>query len=354
MHRVRAVLSTVPSFVNSSGYDYFWGTSMAAPHVTGVAALAWSLAPDATYQQIKDAILDGVDPIPSLSGITVTGGRLNALNTLQQLAILVTSSDPAVDSVVSAPPTQYVVNFSQPYDPASIQTSDFTVNGLPAQAFALTDLDTVTFTFTTSPVTTQGLQTMAIAPDAIAVDPNSSALQEPFPGFTGHFRYDAVPLEIVSTVPPLLGGKFTLPGPFTYDVTFNEAVDPSSVQTSDLSLSGLPGATVSGVTVLTGDKAARFTIGGITAEGTLHVTSAAGAFTDQYGNPSKAFSARLRRGRQHIAVPDPAHSHPAAGIAHLRSHPVGNYRDGGRHRQLHPFCGRRADDHTPAHHRCLP
>ena len=259
----------------------------------------------------------------------MTGGRLNALNTLQQLAILVTSSDPAVDSVVSVLPAQYVLNFSQPYDPASIQTSDFTVNGLPAQAFALTDLDTVTFSFTTSPVTTEGLQTMAIAPDAIAVDPNSSTLQEPFPGFTGHFRYDTVPLEIVSTVPPLLGGKFTLPGPFTYDVTFNETVNPKL--SADQRSSALRPAG--------GHSERRYRADGRQGRPIHHRRHHRGghAAHDQRGRrfhgpvrqPEQGFRGELRRGRQHLAVPDPAHSHPAAGFAHLRSDPIGNYRDGG-------------------------
>lgn len=54
------------------------GTSYATPHVAGVAALLHSLYPDWTDAQIKDQILTTVDPLPSLDGRTVTGGRLNA------------------------------------------------------------------------------------------------------------------------------------------------------------------------------------------------------------------------------------------------------------------------------------
>jgi len=71
-------------------YGSLQGTSMAAPHVAGVAALAWSVAPTASYQTIRDAILNGVDHIPSMSGVTVTGGRLNAYGALQQLGPEVT------------------------------------------------------------------------------------------------------------------------------------------------------------------------------------------------------------------------------------------------------------------------
>ena len=54
------------------------GTSMAAPHVTGVAALIKSVNPGLTTAQIKHLILNNVDAVPALSGKCVTGGRLNA------------------------------------------------------------------------------------------------------------------------------------------------------------------------------------------------------------------------------------------------------------------------------------
>jgi subtilisin family serine protease len=40
------------------------GTSMAAPHVSGAAALLWSLHPEATYGEIKAALLNGVESGP--------------------------------------------------------------------------------------------------------------------------------------------------------------------------------------------------------------------------------------------------------------------------------------------------
>jgi len=59
-------------------YAYYSGTSMAAPHVTGVAALVKSIRSDWDANMLKSAILGTVDPIASASGKTVTGGRLNA------------------------------------------------------------------------------------------------------------------------------------------------------------------------------------------------------------------------------------------------------------------------------------
>ena len=58
-------------------YSSYSGTSMATPHVTGAAALYASKNPSATAAQIKAAILEKTIPTISLSGKTVTGGRLN-------------------------------------------------------------------------------------------------------------------------------------------------------------------------------------------------------------------------------------------------------------------------------------
>jgi subtilisin-like proprotein convertase family protein len=76
-----SILSTTPN----NTYSSLSGTSMATPHVSGVAALAWSLVPGSSYQQVRDARFAGVDPMPGLVGFTATGGRLNAQNTLRKL-----------------------------------------------------------------------------------------------------------------------------------------------------------------------------------------------------------------------------------------------------------------------------
>ncbi len=62
------------------------GTSLAAPHVSGVAALLLSAAPHAGARQLRAALLAGVDPIDAAREITSSGGRLNAAGALRELA----------------------------------------------------------------------------------------------------------------------------------------------------------------------------------------------------------------------------------------------------------------------------
>jgi len=50
---------------------------MATPHVSGAAALYASTYAGASAATIKAAILNSAVPTASLSGTTVTGGRLN-------------------------------------------------------------------------------------------------------------------------------------------------------------------------------------------------------------------------------------------------------------------------------------
>lgn len=50
------------------GYESFYGTSAAAPHVSGAIALLRSARPDATIAQLRSALEDGAQRIPALAG----------------------------------------------------------------------------------------------------------------------------------------------------------------------------------------------------------------------------------------------------------------------------------------------
>jgi thermitase len=74
----KPILSTKPG----NAYSYGEGTSVAVPHVAGVAALIKSKFPNLDDAGIKRRILEGVDKKAALKGKTVTGGRLSAARAL--------------------------------------------------------------------------------------------------------------------------------------------------------------------------------------------------------------------------------------------------------------------------------
>jgi subtilisin family serine protease len=69
----------------ASAYALLEGTSMAAPHVSGAAGLLFSLEPGATVTNVREALLAGVDAIPSLAGKTSGGGRLDVAKAMDSL-----------------------------------------------------------------------------------------------------------------------------------------------------------------------------------------------------------------------------------------------------------------------------
>ncbi len=77
--------SEIWSLRRGNDYRLKSGTSMAAPHVAGVAALALGVCPGLTYSRLKDLIVGGADYVASLNNKCVADGRLNAFNVLNSL-----------------------------------------------------------------------------------------------------------------------------------------------------------------------------------------------------------------------------------------------------------------------------
>jgi hypothetical protein len=240
--------------------DYDYGSAIASKHLT-----SWA---------------DGRVTINSAS-------QQDAFTDRDLVGFAVVTTDPACGSlVVGTASTDFEVNLSDPADPSSVQASDFTVNGTPADSFALSNGNaTITFSFSTSPVV-EGENTMHIDAGAILQASNNDPILE----FDCTFRFATEQLAVTDTVPPV-GGTFTPPAPGTYDydVNWNMAVDPSSVQDTDLQVSGDTGATVTGHTLMNGDTTIRFTLN-IPFGGNLTAHIATGAITDTLGNPNADFS----------------------------------------------------------------
>jgi subtilisin family serine protease len=71
------ILSTWPTYLYAPGYWSMDGTSMAAPHVTGAAALLLSAVPHATFPFLRDVLLSTAHAVPALAGKVGSGGRLD-------------------------------------------------------------------------------------------------------------------------------------------------------------------------------------------------------------------------------------------------------------------------------------
>ena len=89
-------------------YAFLEGTSMAAPVVSGIAGLLFSLHPTASITGVRNALLESVVPVPTLQGKTVTGGRVNALGALLKLDVTppanpALTTDPASPAASSTP-----------------------------------------------------------------------------------------------------------------------------------------------------------------------------------------------------------------------------------------------------------
>jgi subtilisin family serine protease len=77
-----SVLSTIPldtvPGLETQKYAFYDGTSQAAPHVAGTAALMLQANPSLSARQLKDVLIDTADDKPAFEGYSVSGGRLNA------------------------------------------------------------------------------------------------------------------------------------------------------------------------------------------------------------------------------------------------------------------------------------
>jgi hypothetical protein len=240
--------------------DYDYGTAIATKHMT-----SWD---------------DGRVPINSTAQQDVFTDR-------ELVGFSVTTSNPACGSFITGTgPTDFTINLSDPAAPSSVQPTDFTVNGTPANTANLSNGNqTIDFIFNTSPVT-EGSNTMNIPAGAILQASNNDPILE----FNCTFRWGQQQLTVTDTNPPV-GGTFNPPAPgsYPYDVNWNIAVDPTSVSTSDLQVTGNAGATVTAVQVINGGTTTEFTLQ-IAFGGSLNAHIAAGAITDTFGNPNADFA----------------------------------------------------------------
>jgi hypothetical protein len=126
----------------SNTYGYKTGCSMSAPHVTGAVAYMFSVAseefmtayhndPAGMALLIKQYLLAGTDPLPSLEGKTVSGGRLNIYHAAEKMM------NPDITFI---PPS--ILKMMQPEEQDSVSL-EFTNNSSLPVSYSITYPDTL-------------------------------------------------------------------------------------------------------------------------------------------------------------------------------------------------------------------
>ena len=121
--------------VAKGSYIKMNGTSMAAPHVTGVAALIKSIVPNINARDLKDAILSNCDTDYRLKDYCTTGGRLNAWKAVSSVAYKFDSKG-MITGLNTSPKREILI-------PSILNNIDIT--GISKDVFANTDITEVTF-----------------------------------------------------------------------------------------------------------------------------------------------------------------------------------------------------------------
>jgi thermitase len=113
------ILSNTPT-----GMQTWSGTSMATPHVSGVAALLMSQHPEQTYAEIKTRIMNSARPLAGLRGKTASGGMVNAFYALTDQVAPMDPRDPFFWTRQAN-----AISTDHPYANAATQTWTVTVPG---------------------------------------------------------------------------------------------------------------------------------------------------------------------------------------------------------------------------------
>ena len=108
----------------TAGYESWSGTSMATPHVTGIATLVMSHEPTLTNLEVKERIIATAKPIASLRGKVQSGGLANAYNAVTNTTPPPDPNDPAKWATVPVS-----VSSEHPYKDKTNQTFEVNVPG---------------------------------------------------------------------------------------------------------------------------------------------------------------------------------------------------------------------------------
>lgn len=123
--------------VTTTGYESWSGTSMATPHVSGIAALLISHESKLTNIDVKNRILATAVPVASLRSKTKTGGLANAYAALTNTLPQPDPNDPSNWKTVNVS-----VSTPHPYKEKSKETYEVTVPGAKEISLYFSKFDT--------------------------------------------------------------------------------------------------------------------------------------------------------------------------------------------------------------------
>ena len=126
----------IVSSVLGQKYDSFSGTSMATPHVSGVAVLLASAEPNLTGVEMKQRLMDTAVPIPGMKGKSVAG-LVNAYKALTNEVAPPDESDPIHWKTVP-----YEISTPHPYTSKAKYEFEVTVEGATEIALYFEQFDT--------------------------------------------------------------------------------------------------------------------------------------------------------------------------------------------------------------------
>jgi len=133
--------SSINSTLPGNTYGSYSGTSMATPHVSGAAALCKAMNPSLSASEIRSALTSTALATASLSGKTVTGGRLDVGALAAMCAVPTSPVDGAPSSLSAVAEGATAVNLS--WTDNSTNESYFEVQRSPAGCGNFTTIATV-------------------------------------------------------------------------------------------------------------------------------------------------------------------------------------------------------------------
>ncbi|NJN97563.1 MAG: peptidase S8, partial [Anaerolineales bacterium] len=135
---VAAPGSGIYSTYYGGGYRYLDGTSMASPHVAGLAALLWSFAPTLNYSEVESLIEQTADDLGTVGKDDYYGyGRINAQRALERISLQISPAQPLlfIDDATPSVTSQVLITTQNPEQitwSASISPTDWLSLSPPA------------------------------------------------------------------------------------------------------------------------------------------------------------------------------------------------------------------------------